>query len=273
MQKYIDLLKQIQSKGEHRDDRTGTGTISLFGVHLRFDLREGFPLLTTKKIHTRSVIHELLWFLKGESNIAYLKENNVRIWDEWADEDGDLGPVYGVQWRLWKTENLSKQTHQLAPSIDQMAEVVEQIKTNPYSRRHIVSAWNVGQLSSMRLPPCHLLFQFYVSENRYLSCQLYQRSCDTFLGLPFNIASYSLLTHMVAQQCNLEPKEFIWCGGDVHIYKNHLAQVEKQISRKPYPLPKLHIRRRPKDLFSYKFEDFVFENYQCHPTIKADISV
>lgn len=264
MKEYLDTLKEILETGEVKSDRTGTGTISKFGCQMRFDLQQGFPLVTTKKLHLRSIIHELLWFLKGETNIAYLKENKVRIWDEWADENDDLGPVYGKQWRSWETQD--------GRAIDQISNVIHDIKTNPDSRRLIVSAWNVGELDQMKLMPCHLLFQFYVSNGR-LSCKLIQRSADFFLGVPFNIASYALLTHMIAQQCGLEIGEFIWSGGDCHIYSNHIEQVKEQLSRKPFPLPELRIARKPESIFDYQLEDFVFENYQCHPTIKAPVAV
>ncbi|WP_068617503.1 thymidylate synthase [Paenibacillus tuaregi] len=264
MQNYLDLLKDIQEHGTRKDDRTGTGTISVFGRQLRFDLSKGFPLVTTKRIHLKSVIHELLWFLKGDTNIAYLKEHGVRIWDEWADENGDLGPVYGSQWRSWETPD--------GRVIDQITNVVEGIKNNPDSRRHLVSAWNVAEIENMKLPPCHFVFQFYVADGK-LSCMLTMRSVDTFLGLPFNIASYALLTHMVAQQCDLEVGEFIWSGGDVHIYTNHLEQVQLQLTRTPYELPKLVIKRKPESIFDYKYEDFEFENYVYHPAIKAPVSV
>ncbi|GIP19898.1 thymidylate synthase [Paenibacillus sp. J22TS3] len=264
MQNYLDLLKDIQEHGTRKDDRTGTGTISVFGRQLRFDLSKGFPLVTTKRIHLKSVIHELLWFLKGDTNITYLKEHGVRIWDEWADENGDLGPVYGSQWRSWETPD--------GRVIDQITNVVEGIKNNPDSRRHLVSAWNVAEIENMKLPPCHFVFQFYVADGK-LSCMLTMRSVDTFLGLPFNIASYALLTHMVAQQCDLEVGEFIWSGGDVHIYTNHLEQVQLQLTRTPYELPKLVIKRKPESIFDYKYEDFEFENYVYHPAIKAPVSV
>lgn len=264
MRQYLNFLQHILKYGEQKNDRTNIGIISTFGYQMRFDLSQGFPLVTTKKMHLRSIIHELLWFLKGDTNIAYLKENKVRIWDEWADAEGDLGPVYGKQWRAWETKG--------GNVIDQISQVVEQIKTNPDSRRLIVSAWNVGELSEMALPPCHLLFQFNVNAGR-LSCLLYQRSADAFLGVPFNIASYSLLTHMVAQQCDLEVGEFIWTGGDCHIYKNHLEQVNLQLSREPFPLPRLNIKRRPPSLFEYQFEDFEMINYQSHAAIKGEVAV
>lgn len=264
MQNYHNLLKHILQHGISKTDRTQTGTLSVFGYQMRFDLAQGFPLVTTKKIHLKSVIHELLWFLRGDTNTRYLHENGVRIWDEWADEAGNLGPVYGKQWRSWSTAD--------GKTIDQISELVTQIKTNPHSRRLLISAWNVGELDKMALPPCHLLFQFYVANNR-LSCLLFQRSADTFLGVPFNIASYALLTHMMAQQCDLLPGEFIWTGGDCHIYTNHLEAVETLLSREPFPLPTLQIQRKPDSLFNYTFDDFVFLNYQCHPTIKAAVSV
>ncbi|CAI6054171.1 Thymidylate synthase [Paenibacillus sp. JJ-100] len=264
MKNYLDLLQDILDHGVHKGDRTGTGTQSVFGRQLRYDLSEGFPLVTTKRIHLKSVIHELLWFLSGDTNIAYLKENGVKIWDDWADENGDLGPVYGSQWRTWEAPNGEK--------IDQIAAVVDSIKNNPDSRRHLVSAWNVAEINNMKLPPCHFAFQFYVAEGK-LSCMLTMRSVDTFLGLPFNIASYALLTHMIAQQCDLEVGEFIWSGGDVHIYSNHVEQVKTQLEREPFPLPKLIIKRKPDSIFDYKFEDFEFENYEHHPGIKAPIAV
>ncbi|MDX1668299.1 MAG: thymidylate synthase [Limnobacter sp.] len=264
MRQYLDLMQHVLLNGTEKSDRTGTGTKSVFGYQMRFDLSEGFPMVTTKKLHLRSIIHELLWFLKGDSNIAYLKENGVSIWDEWADEKGDLGPVYGVQWRSWPTAD--------GRHIDQISQVVEQIKTNPDSRRHIVSAWNVAEISNMKLPPCHALFQFYVADGK-LSCQLYQRSADIFLGVPFNIASYALLTYMVAQQCHLLPGDFIWTGGDCHLYSNHYNQAHEQLGRTPYPLPQLVIHRRPDSLFDYRFEDFEIMNYQSHPHIKAPVAV
>lgn len=264
MQNYLDLLQDIKDHGTRKDDRTGTGTISVFGRQLRFDLSKGFPLVTTKRIHLKSVIHELLWFLKGDTNIAYLKEHGVRIWDEWADENGDLGPVYGSQWRSWETPE--------GKHIDQISNVVEAIKQNPDSRRHLVSAWNVAEIEQMKLPPCHFVFQFYVADGK-LSCMLTMRSVDTFLGLPFNIASYALLTHMVAQQCDLEVGEFIWSGGDVHIYTNHMEQVNLQLTRAPYELPHLVIKRKPDSIFDYTYDDFEFVNYVHHPAIKAPVSV
>jgi thymidylate synthase len=264
MKQYLDFLRHILESGVEKNDRTGTGTISTFAHQMRFDLSKGFPLVTTKKLHVRSIFHELLWFLKGSTNIQYLKENKVRIWDEWADEQGELGPVYGKQWRAWEAKD--------GQTIDQISNLVEQLKTNPNSRRLIVSAWNVADVPNMALPPCHLLFQFYVANNK-LSCQLYQRSADAFLGVPFNIASYSLLTHMLAQQCGYEVGEFIWTGGDTHIYSNHLEQVNLQLSRKPLPLPTLSIKRKPDSIFDYTFEDFEILNYGSHPGIKAKVAV
>ncbi len=264
MKQYLDFLHHIYNHGVTKTDRTGTGTKSVFSYEMRFDLQAGFPLVTTKKLHLKSIIYELFWFLNGDTNIQYLKDNGVRIWDEWADENGDLGPVYGKQWRAWECAD--------GTVIDQITQVLQQIRQTPDSRRLIVSAWNVGELSQMALPPCHLLFQFYVANGK-LSCKLIQRSADAFLGVPFNIASYALLTHMVAQQCDLEVGEFIWSGGDCHIYSNHFEQVELQLSREPHPLPRLRIQRKPKDLFSYQFEDFVFENYQAHPPIKGVVAV
>lgn len=264
MKPYLDLLSDILEHGVLKEDRTGTGTLSVFGRQLRFDLTEGFPLVTTKKLHLRSIIHELLWFLSGDTNIQYLKDNKVTIWDEWADENGDLGAVYGSQWRSWPTPDGRK--------IDQITQVIEQIKKNPHSRRHIVSAWNVAEIENMALPPCHFVFQFYVVNGK-LSCMLTMRSVDTFLGLPFNIASYALLVHMVAQQCRLEVGEFIWSGGDVHLYVNHLEQTKLQITRVPYPLPKLVISRRPDTIFDYKYEDFEIVDYVSHPGIKAPIAI
>lgn len=261
---YLDLLQNILDHGTVKQDRTGTGTLSVFGRQLRFDLNEGFPLVTTKRIHLKSVVHELLWFLRGDTNIRYLQDNGVTIWDEWADENGDLGPVYGSQWRAWEAAD--------GRQIDQISQVVEAIKRNPDSRRHLVSAWNVAVIEQMKLPPCHLLFQFYVANGK-LSCMLTMRSVDTFLGLPFNIASYALLTHMVAQQCGLEVGEFVFSGGDVHIYSNHLEQVKLQLSRNPLPLPKLIIARKPDSIFDYTFEDFEFENYTHHPAIKAPVAI
>ncbi|MBS0349926.1 MAG: thymidylate synthase [Proteobacteria bacterium] len=264
MQQYLQFLRDILAHGQRKSDRTGTGTISLFGYEMRFDLSQGFPLLTTKKIHNRSWIYELLWFLKGETNIQFLKDHNVTIWDEWADSNGDLGPVYGKQWRSWQCAD--------GNTIDQLSQLIQQIKTNPDSRRLIVSAWNVGEIAQMALAPCHLLFQFYVADNR-LSCKLTQRSADAFLGVPFNIASYSLLTHLIAQQCGLQVGEFIWSGGDCHIYLNHLDAVNTQLERIPKNLPVLEILRLPPSLFDYQFEDFVFLNYDPDPVIKAPIAV
>ncbi|MCB0649264.1 MAG: thymidylate synthase [Saprospiraceae bacterium] len=264
MKQYHDLLKHILENGNKKSDRTGTGTLSCFGYQMRFDLADGFPMVTTKKLHLKSIIYELLWFLNGDTNIAYLKENGVRIWDEWADENGNLGPVYGKQWRSWEGADGSV--------TDQIAEAVKTIKNNPDSRRIIVNAWNVGDLKSMALTPCHALFQFYVADGK-LSCQLYQRSADTFLGVPFNIASYALLTMMVAQVCDLEPGEFIHTFGDVHLYLNHLEQAELQLSRDLRPLPKMKINPDVKDIFGFKFEDFVLEDYHPHPHIKAEVSV
>jgi thymidylate synthase len=264
MKQYLDLERLILEKGVQKTDRTGTGTISIFGHQMRFDLQDGFPLVTTKKLHLRSIIYELLWFLNGDTNIQYLNDNKVSIWDEWADENGNLGPVYGYQWRSWPGKNGAK--------IDQITAVIEQIKKKPDSRRHIVTAWNPADVDEMALPPCHALFQFYVAEGK-LSCQLYQRSCDTFLGLPFNIASYALLVHMIAQQCDLEVGDFVWTGGDVHIYGNHIEQVNLQLSREPLPLPTLNIKRKPASIFEYQFEDFEILNYQAHPGIKAPIAV
>ncbi len=264
MKTYLDLLDHVLTHGVRKEDRTGTGTLSVFGHQMRFPLADGFPLLTTKKLHTRSIIHELLWFLKGDTNIGYLRDNGVTIWDEWADAEGNLGPVYGAQWRSWPTPD--------GQHIDQITRVVEDIRHSPDSRRLIVSAWNVGELPHMALPPCHALFQFYVAEGR-LSCQLYQRSADIFLGVPFNIASYALLTHMVAQQTDLEPGEFIWTGGDCHLYLNHLDQARLQLSRTPRALPRLKLARRPESIFDYRFEDFVIEGYDPWPGIKAPIAV
>ncbi|MFM9839540.1 MAG: thymidylate synthase [Cyclobacteriaceae bacterium] len=264
MRQYLDLMKDILENGAVKTDRTGTGTLSVFGRQLRFDLSKGFPMVTTKKLHLRSIIYELLWFLKGETNIKYLKDNGVSIWDEWADENGELGPVYGSQWRSWPTPDGRR--------IDQIAQVIEQIKNKPDSRRHIVTAWNPAEVDKMALPPCHALFQFYVADGK-LSCQLYQRSADYFLGVPFNIASYALLVYMFAQQCDLEPCEFVWTGGDVHLYSNHIEQVKLQLSREPFPLPQLNIKRKPDSIFDYQFEDFEIVNYQAHPSIKAPIAV
>ncbi|TWP26057.1 thymidylate synthase [Apibacter muscae] len=264
MKAYLDLLQHILDNGVEKDDRTGTGTISTFGYQMRIDLQKGFPLLTTKKLHLRSIIYELLWFLKGDTNIKYLSDNKVKIWDEWADENGDLGPVYGHQWRSWGTSN--------GKPIDQISEVIDQIKNNPDSRRMIVSAWNVADLPSMALAPCHALFQFYVSKGK-LSLQLYQRSADVFLGVPFNIASYALLLHMMAQVCKLDVGEFIHTFGDVHIYKNHIEQVQLQLSRQPFILPKLLLNPKINNIFDFKFEDFAIENYEAHPHIKGEVAI
>ena len=264
MQQYLDMMRLVRDTGARKEDRTGTGTLSVFGHQMRFDLSDGFPLVTTKKLHIRSIIHELLWFLSGDSNIRYLKENGVSIWDEWADESGDLGPVYGVQWRSWPTPDGRK--------IDQVAEIMEQLRNNPDSRRIILSAWNVAEIDNMALPPCHCLFQFYVADGK-LSCQLYQRSCDIFLGVPFNIASYALLTHMLAQQADLKVGDFIWTGGDCHLYLNHLEQADEQLKREPLPLPRLAIKHRPPSIFAYEYEDFELLNYEAHPHIKAAVAV
>ncbi|MDD7910345.1 thymidylate synthase [Pseudovibrio exalbescens] len=264
MQQYLDLMQRILAEGVDKGDRTGTGTRSIFGHQMRFDLSEGFPVVTTKKLHLKSIIHELLWFLAGDTNIKYLKENGVRIWDEWADENGDLGPVYGYQWRSWPAPD--------GRSIDQISNLVEQIKTNPDSRRHIVSAWNPALVDDMALPPCHAMFQFYVAEGK-LSCQLYQRSADVFLGVPFNIASYALLTMMMAQVCDLEPGDFVHSFGDAHLYSNHFEQAQLQLSREPRPLPKMIINPEVKDLFAFKYEDFKLEGYDPHPHIKAAVAV
>jgi thymidylate synthase len=264
MRQYLDLMRDILQNGTQKGDRTGTGTLSVFGRQLHFDLSEGFPLVTTKKLHLKSIIVELLWFLRGDTNIKYLHEHGVTIWDEWADVNGELGPVYGHQWRSWPTPD--------GQSIDQIKLVVDQIKRNPNSRRHIVTAWNPSEVDKMALPPCHALFQFYVADGK-LSCQLYQRSADYFLGVPFNIASYALLTHMVAQQCDLTPGTFVWTGGDVHLYNNHIEQANIQLSRNPHTLPSLVIKRRPASLFEYRYEDFEIVNYHAHPSIKAPIAV
>ena len=264
MQQYLDLMRHVLEHGDPKTDRTGTGTLSVFGWQMRFRLRDGFPLLTTKKLHTRSIIHELLWFLQGDTNIRYLKENGVSIWDEWADADGELGPVYGKQWRRWETAD--------GRTVDQLARVVDSIRHNPDSRRHLVSAWNPGEVDDMALPPCHALFQFYVAGGR-LSCQLYQRSADIFLGVPFNIASYALLTHMVAQVCELEPGDFIWTGGDCHLYSNHLEQAREQLGREPRALPTLRLNPAVRDLFGFRFEDIALEGYDPHPHIKAPVAV
>jgi thymidylate synthase len=264
VRQYLDFLRHIRRSGARKGDRTGTGTLSVFGHQMRFDLGAGFPLVTTKKLHVRSIIHELLWFLKGDTNIAYLHDHAVTIWDEWADESGDLGPVYGKQWRRWRAAD--------GREIDQLSLIVDQLKADPDSRRLVVSAWNVSELDEMALLPCHALFQFYVAGGR-LSCQMYQRSADALLGVPFNIASYALLTHMVAQQCDLGVGDFIWTGGDCHLYLNHLDQADLQLSRSPLPLPRLVIRRRPPTLFDYQFDDFDIQNYESHPAIKAPIAV
>ncbi|UII30896.1 thymidylate synthase [Fulvivirga ulvae] len=264
MKQYLDLMQDILDNGNEKGDRTGTGTVSVFGRQLRFDLSEGFPLLTTKKLHIRSIIHELLWFLSGDTNIKYLKDNGVSIWDEWADENGDLGPVYGHQWRSWPTPG--------GGTVDQISQVIDSIKNNPNSRRHIVSAWNPAEVDEMALPPCHALFQFYVAKGK-LSCQLYQRSADYFLGVPFNIASYALLVYMFAQQCDLEVGDFVWTGGDVHLYSNHMEQVRTQLNREPRSLPTLRINRKPDSIFDYKYEDFEILNYDPHPGIKAPVAV
>lgn len=264
MRQYLDLMNDILVNGARKSDRTGTGTLSVFGRQLRFDLAAGFPLVTTKRLHLKSIIYELLWFLKGDTNVQYLRDHGVTIWDEWADENGNLGPVYGSQWRSWPAPD--------GRHIDQISQVLAQIKARPDSRRHIVTAWNPAEVDNMALPPCHALFQFYVADGK-LSCQLYQRSADYFLGVPFNIASYALLTHMFAQQSDLLPGEFVWTGGDVHLYTNHLDQVKEQLSRNPFPLPQLTIRRKPASIFDYAFEDFVINNYQYHPSIKAPIAV
>jgi thymidylate synthase len=264
MKQYLALMQRILDEGVHKEDRTGTGTLSVFGHQMRFNLAEGFPLVTTKKLHLRSIIIELLWFLTGDTNIKYLKDHGVSIWDEWADANGDLGPVYGKQWRAWPGKN--------GETIDQISKVLNSIKHNPDSRRHMVVAYNPTFVDEMALPPCHSLFQFYVANGK-LSCQLYQRSADTFLGVPFNIASYALLTHMMAQQCALDVGDFVWTGGDTHIYLNHLEQVKTQMERTPYPLPTLTIKRKPASLFEYRFEDFEIVNYQCHPHIKGAVAV
>jgi thymidylate synthase len=264
VRQYLDLLRTVLTSGAAKGDRTGTGTRSVFGWQMRFDLNEGFPLVTTKKLHLKSIVHELLWFLRGETNVRYLREHGVTIWDEWADENGELGPVYGVQWRSWHTAD--------GRSIDQVARAVELIRRDPDSRRIIVNAWNVGELEQMALTPCHAMFQFYVADGR-LSCQLYQRSADIFLGVPFNIASYALLTHMMAQQCDLGVGDFIWTGGDCHLYVNHFEQAQLQLSREPLPLPRLEIKRRPDSIFDYRYEDFEIVGYQSHPAIKAPIAV
>ena len=264
MKPYLELLRLVRDTGARKGDRTGTGTLSLFGRQMRFDLAPGFPLVTTKKVHVRSVIYELLWFLRGETNVSWLREHGVTIWDEWAQGNGELGPVYGKQWRAWPAAD--------GRHIDQIQQVVDQLRNSPDSRRIIVSAWNVGELDKMALMPCHAFFQFYVAERR-LSCQLYQRSADMFLGVPFNVACYALLTHMLAQQCDLEPGELVWTGGDCHLYLNHLEQAEQQLARQPYPLPRLELARRPPTIFDYACEDFGIVNYQHHPAIKAPVAV
>jgi len=264
MQQYLDMMRLVRDTGARKEDRTGTGTLSVFGHQMRFDLSRGFPLVTTKKLHLRSIIHELLWFLSGDSNIRYLKENGVSIWDDWADENGDLGPVYGVQWRSWPKPDGEK--------VDQISQIMQQLKETPDSRRIILSAWNVAEIENMALPPCHCLFQFYVADGK-LSCQLYQRSCDIFLGVPFNIASYALLTHMLAQQADLKVGDFVWTGGDCHLYLNHLEQADEQLAREILPLPTLAIKRRPPSIFDYAFDDFEFLNYEAHPHIKAAVAV
>jgi thymidylate synthase len=264
MKQYLDLLRHVRDRGVRKDDRTGTGTLSVFGYQMRFDLSEGFPLVTTKKVHLRSIGYELLWFLKGDTNVKYLRDNGVSIWDEWASEEGELGPVYGRQWRSWPTPD--------GKSIDQISRTVDLIRRNPDSRRIIVNAWNVSELDQMALTPCHALFQFWVANGK-LSCQLYQRSADIFLGVPFNIASYAMLTHMFAEQCDLAVGDFVWTGGDCHLYLNHLAQADEQLARTPYPLPKFHIKRRPPSIFEYEYEDFEVLNYRAHAHIKAPIAV
>ena len=264
MKQYLDLMRHVRDNGTVKGDRTGTGTLSVFGYQMRFNLEEGFPLVTTKKLHLRSIIHELLWFLSGDSNIRYLKENGVSIWDDWADENGDLGPVYGVQWRRWPAPD--------GRTVDQVAEIMRQLRETPDSRRIMLSAWNVAEIDKMALPPCHCLFQFYVAEGR-LSCQLYQRSCDIFLGVPFNIASYALLTHLLAQQADLDVGDFVWTGGDCHLYSNHLTQADEQLRRQPLPLPRLAIHRRPDNIFDYQYDDFEILNYESHPHIKAAVAV
>jgi thymidylate synthase len=264
MQQYLELLRHIRERGVRKADRTGTGTLSVFGYQMRIDLAQGFPLLTTKKLHLKSIVHELLWFLKGDTNVRYLREHGVTIWDEWADEDGELGPIYGRQWRTWPGPD--------GRPIDQISRTIDLIRRNPDSRRIVVNAWNVGELEQMSLTPCHALFQFWVGEGK-LSCQLYQRSADVFLGVPFNIASYALLTHLFAQQCELAVGDFIWTGGDCHLYLNHLEQADEQLQRAPLPLPRLAIKRKPPSIFEYEFEDFQLLSYQAHPSIKAPIAV
>ena len=264
MQQYLSMMRHVRDNGARKEDRTGTGTLSVFGHQMRFDLSKGFPVITTKKLHLRSIIHELLWFLSGDSNVSYLRENGVTIWDQWADEDGELGPVYGVQWRNWPAPDGEK--------VDQISELVEGLRNHPDSRRLLVSAWNAAELPNMALPPCHTMFQFYVADGK-LSCQLYQRSADIFIGVPFNIASYALLTHMLAQQCDLKVGEFIWTGGDCHLYLNHLEQADEQLQRAPLTLPRLAIKRRPESIFDYGFDDFEILNYECHPHIRAAVAV
>jgi thymidylate synthase len=264
MHQYLSLMREVRDNGVKKEDRTGTGTLSLFGHQMRFDLSEGFPVITTKKLHLRSIIHELLWFLRGDSNIQYLKDNGVSIWDAWADENGELGPVYGVQWRNWPKPD--------GGHVDQISQIMQQLKEDPNSRRIMLSAWNVGEIENMALPPCHCLFQFWVAEGK-LSCQLYQRSCDIFLGVPFNIASYALLTHMLAQQADLKVGDFVWTGGDCHLYSNHLEQADEQLQREPLPLPRLAIKRRPPSIFDYEYDDFEILNYESHPHIKAAVAV
>jgi thymidylate synthase len=264
MHQYLSLMREVRDNGVKKEDRTGTGTLSVFGHQMRFDLSEGFPVVTTKKLHLRSIIHELLWFLRGDSNIKYLKDNGVSIWDEWADDNGELGPVYGVQWRNWPTPD--------GGSVDQISQIVQQLREDPGSRRIILSAWNVGEINNMALPPCHCLFQFWVADGK-LSCQLYQRSCDIFIGVPFNIASYALLTHMLAQQADLGVGDFVWTGGDCHLYSNHIEQADEQLQREPLPLPRLAIKRRPATIFDYEYDDFEILNYESHPHIKAAIAV
>ncbi|MEM6512078.1 MAG: thymidylate synthase [Pseudomonadota bacterium] len=264
MQAYHELMRRVRDTGARKEDRTGTGTLSVFGHQMRFDLSEGFPMVTTKKLHVKSIVHELLWFLSGDQNIRYLQDNGVSIWNEWADEDGNLGPVYGVQWRSWGTPS--------GESIDQISQVMRQLRETPDSRRIIVSAWNVADVDNMALPPCHCLFQFYVADGK-LSCQLYQRSCDIFLGVPFNIASYALLTHMMAQQANLDVGDFVWTGGDCHLYLNHLKQADEQLTREPMPLPTLVIHRKPASIFDYRYDDFEIVGYESHPHIPAKVAV
>jgi len=264
MKQYLDLMRHVRDNGTKKEDRTGTGTVSVFGHQMRFDLSEGFPMVTTKKCHLKSIIHELLWFLSGDTNIKYLQDNGVRIWNEWADEDGNLGPVYGYQWRNWPAAD--------GRHIDQITQIIDQIKNSPDSRRIIVSAWNVGEIENMALPPCHMMFQFYVADGK-LSCQLYQRSADIFLGVPFNISSYALLTMMVAQVCDLVPGDFVHTLGDAHLYANHLEQVDEQLSRKPFPLPQMKINQDVKTIFDFKFEDFELVGYEAHPHIKATVAV